>query len=179
MTKGIWWDTAKVKKIWWDTSKVKKIWYGTTLIWTASEVVNGLSSAKYTLSASATPNIGSLDRLVDGNNTLQCTWNIAPQYIDFTFTDCYVEPTSLTIWSGQDNNAKNGVKIDSIVGITASGTTVLLWSNQVIGANSSITLTRNANDYEFKTIRFTISKNGSTNLTLGEIYFNTFVKYPL
>lgn len=178
---SIYHGSQKVKKIFYGTQPVKRIYHGTHLVWTSSETVSGISSAAYNITALTLPTVNNstLSRLVDGNNELQCTWNPDNQYIDFNFTDCYVEPLSLTIWSGKDNNARNGVYINSVVGITPSGGTVTLWSNKSISTNNSIVLTRTATDREFKTVRFYISKNGSVNLTLGEIYFNTFVKYPI
>ena len=171
-----------VKKVKRGSIQVKKIYRGSILIYQASETVSGLSSVVYNIVPSVAPNIvfpngSDVYALVDGNTTLQVTWSDDNQYIDFNFTSNAIEPLSITIHSGQDNNAKNGVKIDSIVGYTASGETNILWSNVAISSNSSYTFTRNSSNKEFTKIRFNISKNESTNLTLSEITFNSFIKY--
>lgn len=174
--------STQIKKIYRGSTQIKKVYRGSILIYQASETVSELSSITYSIVPSVAPNIvypngSDVYALVDGNTTLQVTWNNDDQYIDFNFTSNAIEPLSITIHSGLDNNAKNGVKIDSIVGYTASGGTNTLWSNIVISSNSSHTFTRNSSDKEFTKIRFNISKNGSTNLTLSEITFNSFLKY--
>lgn len=183
MGKAIYVDNTKIRKIYVDNTKIKKVYIDNVLVWTASETVNGIGSVTYNLTASSNPSVvypvgHGLAVLVDGNTERQCTWNNNNQYVDFDITDSRIEPTSITVWSGVDNNAGNGVKV-RITGFNASGVEYQLWDWRTIASNSSSTFTRNSNESEFKKIRFYLEKNGSTNLTISEIAFNTLVKYPL